>query len=319
MPSYVSHAIFGKNVISKLERMRKASIVEIIKANPVAFQWGAQGPDILFFRDAFDKKRTSDLGDYGARMHKTKTAELLSAFVEYASAPNTTDAEKSYIYGFYCHYALDMSVHPYVYYMQEQWRPYYESSLPYGIHMKIETDMDTAMFNKYIGGNIRKYVMDPSLKNDKRQIDAIANVQCHVLQKVYDGHFTANDIYSCIKNDFNREKFMFDPIYIKSYLYTKYLELTHHEKNSFCANCRPKKIKYDVLNEDKKTWYNFRLKGKPINKSVPELFEGAEEVAAKLIIDTDKSITEYVEMNFYSEMPTFDDGNPQVFGLSTDV
>ncbi len=318
MPSYVTHIIFGQNVLSKLEKIGESSSAAIIKSNQVAFCWGAQGPDILFFRDAFDKKRVSNLGDYGALMHKTKTNELLSALVDIIGSSDATDAEKAYIYGFFCHYALDMSLHPYVYYMQEKWRPNYESSLPYGIHMKIETDMDTAMFNKYIGGNIRCYKMNPALKSDHRQLDAIAKVQCCVLEKIYGGHFSVEDIYKCIENDFNREVFMFDPLYIKSYFYAKFLEFSHHEKNSFCANCRPKRIKYDVLNENKLLWYNFRLKGKPQHTSVPEIFDAAVDVAVNLIVESSGSKSQQLKMNFYPEMPTFDDGNPQVFGLTTD-
>ena len=318
MPSYVTHVIFGQNVLSRLEKMNKASLAAIIKSNQVAFRWGAQGPDILFFRDAFDKKKTSNLGDYGALMHKTKTDELLSALVDIIRAYGTSDAEKAYIFGFFCHYALDVSVHPYVYYMQEKWRPSYESSLPYGIHMKIETDMDTAMFNKYMGGNIRCYKMEPELKTDRRQLDAIAKVQCSVLEKIYGGHFSFEDIYKCIENDYNREAFMFDPTYIRSYLYARFLELSHHEKNSFCANCRPKRIKYDVLNENKELWYNYRLKGKPQYASVLEIFDSAADMALKLIVESSNFESQQLKMNFYPEMPTFDDGNPQVFGLTTD-
>ena len=100
MPSYVTHIIFGQNVLSKLEKIGESSSAAIIKSNQVAFCWGAQGPDILFFRDAFDKKRVSNLGDYGALMHKTKTNELLSALVDIIGSSDATDAEKAYIYGF---------------------------------------------------------------------------------------------------------------------------------------------------------------------------------------------------------------------------
>ena len=45
MPALVSHFIFADSALHDAQPY----LVEAIQAAPLAFRWGAQGPDILFF------------------------------------------------------------------------------------------------------------------------------------------------------------------------------------------------------------------------------------------------------------------------------
>ncbi len=314
MPSYVTHTLFGQSVLKSLLAAKEDAAARIIQDNPAAFQWGAQGPDILFFRNGF-KRAPNPLGDYGARMHKTKNALLLEAMREYLSQNGGNGAAAAYVSGFLCHYCLDRAVHPYIYFMQEKMRDRYHSSLPYGIHMKLETDLDTAMYLRQAGGNIRAYRMDPQLIEAKSQLKAIGELQAHVISKVYQGDFQPEDIEACIVNAFKKERFMFDPTYVKSWLFCKLLDLIRNERNAQSANCRPKRVNYDILNLGRQEWHNFRVKGAARHESVPELFDAAVQAAAALIGQMWQAAAEDRPLGLDDDIPTFDDGNPAAFGL----
>ena len=49
MPAFVTHELFGTQVFSQLDE----EIQEMLEMNPAPYFWGLQGPDLLFFRDAF--------------------------------------------------------------------------------------------------------------------------------------------------------------------------------------------------------------------------------------------------------------------------
>ncbi len=313
MPSYITHTLFGQDVLQQLQEDGAQDAANIIKANATAFQWGAQGPDILFFKNGF-KKAPNPLGDYGAKMHKIKNSELFYAIQEYLATPDVPDAAKAYAYGFICHYCLDSRIHPYVYFMQEKLRHTYDSSLPYGIHMKLETDMDTAIYQKKVGGNIRAYKMDPALIEEVEQLNAIGDFQSAMLKKVYGAEFDAKDIVLCIQNDFKKERFVFDVTFYKSFLFFKILEAMRGEKNSQSVNCRPKKVNYDVLNEKHDVWFNFRDKTQPLHTSVLDLFAEGTQKASEMIQQMQAAVHGDMTLQFAEDMPTFDDGNPDVFG-----
>lgn len=49
MPAFVTHELFGTQVFGQLDE----EIQEMLEMNPAPYFWGLQGPDLLFFRDAF--------------------------------------------------------------------------------------------------------------------------------------------------------------------------------------------------------------------------------------------------------------------------
>ena len=77
-------------------------------------------------------------------MHSKKTPELFKAFVEILQEMENNKqneqraALKAYFYGFICHYCLDKSIHPYVYFHQENNKKKQPSIPDSVIHAKIE-------------------------------------------------------------------------------------------------------------------------------------------------------------------------------------
>ena len=109
MPALVTHHIFANTAADHAP----SSVSEAISADPIAFSWGAQGPDILFFHHPIHSNSVSRLGQ---DMHSKRVADTFSAFVS-ECAKNKDPSSTAYLLGFCCHYALDRTVHPFVTYM----------------------------------------------------------------------------------------------------------------------------------------------------------------------------------------------------------
>lgn len=103
--------------------LKAAELAEYTPGFPAAFAAGANGPDILFAYQLWRPKykRTPDLPTLGNIMHRNKTGAFLLHLVQNAATP----AQQDYALGFLTHYAVDSTVHPYVYACMAQGAPYH--------------------------------------------------------------------------------------------------------------------------------------------------------------------------------------------------
>lgn len=154
MPAFVTHELFGTQVFGQLDE----EIQEMLEMNPAPYFWGLQGPDLLFFRDAFFGR--SVLQRYGGLMHCEKTDELFWAMSSYLNERKDTDEYETlaaYILGFVGHYCLDREAHPYVYFKQVQKERVLAADQRRGIHNRIESDIDTAFYRMKRGRSVQEY------------------------------------------------------------------------------------------------------------------------------------------------------------------
>lgn len=97
MPNPYAHIKFGLEVLSGLE----VSIQEIIKNNHELYEYGLQGPDILFFHNRIFSDKLSRLG---SKIHHAPFSNILT----------DNNIEIAYIYGLICHFVLDSICHSYI-------------------------------------------------------------------------------------------------------------------------------------------------------------------------------------------------------------
>lgn len=141
MPALVTHHIFANTAADRAP----SSVSEAISADPIAFSWGAQGPDILFF---YHPLHTNSVSRLGQDMHNRRIADTFSAVVS-ECAKSKDPSTVSYLFGFCCHYALDRTVHPFVTYMIN-----YRLGLRYpafsqsALHHLCESEMDRIVIEK---------------------------------------------------------------------------------------------------------------------------------------------------------------------------
>ena len=107
MPSSYAHFRLGQAVRSRLTEQIK----ETVEAFPELFLTGLHGPDILFYYKPLSSNPVNQVGygmhDKAGRIFFEKAAKIIK---EHSENP----AYLSYVYGFICHFALDVSCHGYV-------------------------------------------------------------------------------------------------------------------------------------------------------------------------------------------------------------
>ena len=115
MPAILTHDFFGKDAFEiAAGRLGFATLEE-----QEAFLLGNQGPDPLFFMQV--DPLLHRWANMGSRMHKARTPELLLSMRD-ALAPlplQDVAVARAYCAGFLCHYLLDTTAHPFVFYLQD--------------------------------------------------------------------------------------------------------------------------------------------------------------------------------------------------------
>lgn len=107
MPEIYTHERLARMALPKIPPALEPAVYE----QPASYFLGANGPDLLFFHYIWQGGNRYQLLKLGGRLHQVHTAQLLCALLTRARTPS----QRAYALGFLCHYALDSSVHPYVY------------------------------------------------------------------------------------------------------------------------------------------------------------------------------------------------------------
>lgn len=157
MPSLVTHHHFAVMV----EHAAEPDLARACHLSPIAYRWGAQGPDILFYHNAPFGSRTALLGH---RMHREHIAPAFLALVR-AAARLKDPAALSYALGFCTHYCLDRRTHPYIQdTIDTLLMPHYQYDED-ACHRLCEADLDAQVIENYISAEQERFeafrLLDP--------------------------------------------------------------------------------------------------------------------------------------------------------------
>lgn len=249
---------------------------------------GAQGPDPLYYnvskKDGKEYRRTADL------MHDKNTQMLFKNMVTHVKN-NLTQATYSHLVGFIAHHALDVLIHPYVYYNVGIHKTDDPSTQKYrGMHLKFERSIDAVMIEKEKNIKANKLKFHQLYLTRKAVPLEVMNTMNHVLKQAYGiDHGGVMYLIGFNKMHSNVKRFVYDPFGLKKQilkiadpftntgLFPSDLSMYKHIEN------------YDFLNESKKTWYH-PMTNEPHNDSVLELFEQARVFAHSMIENVRKYI-----------------------------
>ena len=109
MPALVSHHLFADSALKQAQPY----LANAAAAAPMAFRWGAQGPDLFFYYQPFYENHISRIGHC---LHEERVARMFAELVAECSRLNTPEAT-AYLLGFCCHYVLDRMAHPFITYI----------------------------------------------------------------------------------------------------------------------------------------------------------------------------------------------------------
>ncbi len=128
MPAATTHIEFARDVLRNLPR-------DFEIADRPAFFLGSQGPDLLFYTSFSVLPGT--LKKYGNLLHDARPLPYMTWMRDHA----TDDILRSYLYGFYCHYAMDATCHPIIDAFAEKMSK--KTGELHGVcHVRIESQLD---------------------------------------------------------------------------------------------------------------------------------------------------------------------------------
>lgn len=112
MPTTYAHFKHGEAVRERVNPEAK----KIIDKYPELFHFGVHGPDLLFYYDALKKNPVNRLG---SAIHSRPGKEFFGPAAEVIreleqEKSGDLNASLAYLYGFLCHYSLDVCCHGYI-------------------------------------------------------------------------------------------------------------------------------------------------------------------------------------------------------------
>ena len=276
MADLVSHHLFGSGTRSVLS----ASAQRPVDKWPACYYWGCQGPDPLFYRKIY---LGSPLHSLGNRMHSQHTGRLFAALARtvHLLSDEAGEMAAAYFYGFLCHYALDSTMHPYVYCREEEFCAENARLNPSAVHSSIESDIDCLVYERAYHRPVtefepeRHYTLAPEEK-------AVLSVVLHaVLLDVYGEDIPVRELRRSFDEMLAWECFLYSDSRAV-YRGARTLETLTGRGALLTGHMKVEPPAWDALNLSHRPWHNPWTPGEERRDSVPELFALARIRAASL-------------------------------------
>lgn len=277
MPNLVTHALFTEDVLQKLHNPMLNSHRKIMIT-------GGQGPDYLFFHNAMFSKfvKPSPIRKYGTLFH----SENINAF--YASALHSIRQQKNrkirddmiaYVCGHLCHWALDSTAHPLIYYRTGNCKG--RSSWA---HHRYESLLDAAMLQYKKQKTMADYnPANECLSTDKNTARAIARTYVPAIQAIYKDEVGAHHFADALKDWKTMQTYLYDPKNRKKKIVVPLEKVLGIEYlTSGCSIPNKAEDNVDIANLLHTQWLN-PVTGEASVESFFDLYQKAEEKAVKAI------------------------------------
>ena len=231
MPSTYAHYRMGQEVYKKLPALERATI----KRHKELYDIGLHGPDILFYYKPLAVCSINKQGyDMHARSGKEFFAKAGKLFLE--ADDDDKEAMLAYIYGYCCHFALDVSCHGYI----------DEKIAKDGVsHTEIEVEFDRSLMLKD-GYDPIRHCLTNHIK--------INNANSSIICRFYD-YLTKDDISKALDGMISYNNLLIAPSKVKRAVIYALLGITgnykemhgllvNYRENPLCADSTAKLYEY---------------------------------------------------------------------------
>lgn len=281
MPNIITHKIFAEEV---LQDLRKQDIKGIIERHPQIFYIGSNGPDFLFFHHIkpWEAYKKHTLNRLGSRMHASHVNAFYRVALECIREQSDSAVKENmmaYLFGHLCHWALDKTTHPYIFYRTGNCK-----GLSAGYHHRFESMLDTMMLAQFKGIDIKDYRSYEICAYDDEMLKAIARMYVPAARAVYHVDIRVHELREALDSWQDVQKMLYDPTNTK-YCLLKSVETIVRKPWAISGNVVKRRIddRYDIMNEHKQFWTHPCDEHISSNASFMELFENAIPVALQVI------------------------------------
>lgn len=280
MPCIITHKIFAEKAFMQLN---KQDIIQLIDNHAQLFYIGSNGPDILFYHNAlpWQSHLTKAISSLGNQMHST----LINAFYEKAfeliqKEKNRQIKERimAYLLGHLTHWALDKSVHPYIFY-----RTGASEKIHMDYHHRIESDIDLKLLHRIKGVEASQYCSYQICEYDDAMLQAIARLYVPIAKEIYHVDLKVNDIRKALDNWKMLQKLFQDANGTKEKIIFKIEQKLNIPWRYSGYLLKQKEEDYDVLNDNHDLWCHPCDQSIQSKQSFMELFEEGLQLVNPLL------------------------------------
>lgn len=204
MPTTYAHYRMGQDVRNILQGKER----KIVEEYPQLFSIGLHGPDIFFYYKPFSKNPIKEMGH---AMHKRSGKAFFVPAAEVVNEHPGNHAYLAYLYGFICHFTLDVACHGYI---DEKIK---ESGIG---HMEIEAEFDRMLMEKD-GRDPVRY---------KPTLHIVPNLENAEIIQAFFGETDSTQILDTLKGMVSYLNFLVAPSKAKRFLIDTVLKLTGNYK-----------------------------------------------------------------------------------------
>lgn len=281
MPNIITHKIFAEEVLKKLP---KKDIVDLILRHQQIYYIGCNGPDFLFFYHLkpWEMLKKHDLNKIGSKLHKQQINAFYETAVQQIHQERNVYLKESmlvYLLGHLCHWALDSTTHPYIFYWTGNGKG---KSASY--HHRMESALDAMMLYKYHATTIKEYPYYEMCSYNEEILKAIARIYVPAVKNALQEDIKVYDIRKALDDWKDVQKMLHDPRGIKRTILTG-MEKMMHKPWLISGNIIPTSldVHYDICNFTKKTWCHPCDDMQLSQDTFIHLFHKAIEVATQVV------------------------------------
>ncbi|QMS85875.1 zinc dependent phospholipase C family protein [Candidatus Xianfuyuplasma coldseepsis] len=251
---------------------------------------GAQNSDPMYY--ATWHKSAKEYRMYADRMHDTDTQGLMIHMTEYVKKHYTKEAY-SFLFGYICHYALDVKIHPYVYHRVGVYKRTKPETYQYrGLHLKFERSIDALLMEQEQNKSSRWMNVTRYYFPLKRPPQEVLELMKSTLKHQFDIDYGDRVYQQSVQYMYRVLKYMVtDRFGIKKQLY-KFIDLFNKKADLFMADLSlfHHVEDYDFHNKNHATWYH-PVTNEPSTKDVYQLYDEAVEFAVTCIQQVNQYLT----------------------------
>lgn len=279
MAGTITHAYFALDVYDKFDNKTKNNLKNY-KENLKTY---GQGHDIFFFCTNFTKQKK--IGNY---FHKNKTKDFFINIVKYIYDNNLQNDYEimSYLYGYICHYSLDLTIHPFVTYKCGIFKKKKKETYKYNAkHSDMESYIDAYMINTRENIEPNKFKIHKFCFNTK-----VSNKLSNMIDYVFEETYNLKHISFYYKQGiFNMKKLYrllrYDPYKLKKQIYNIFDKIT----GNGIKKMYPISLAYNLnnneyyLNLNHNKWNHARYNEEEYTYSVIDLYNISLDLAINII------------------------------------
>lgn len=281
MPNLITHKIFAEEV---LHRLQNKTMQRMIRDNEQLYYIGSNGPDPLFFYEAtpwnlFHNNFVSDIGNALHCGHVN--AFYISAIHQIQKQKHIKIKERmlAYMFGHICHWAIDSSAHPYIYYRTGDC-----TGMSLNYHHRFESILDETVLRTYRNMTIQQFHFPDICLFDTDMLQAIARIYVPVTKEIFSIDLRVFDLRKALEGWHAAQTWLYDPKHIKINAWSIY-ESMHRNTWQMSGNIVPNQNEnnIDVMNETHMLWKHPCDDTITSTASFPDLFDTAIDLAVDAI------------------------------------